>query len=248
MPAEEVEMTNGAAPLKISQRFTRQESFSTFAQSALKKFKSLDEGHQACNLILANSENLSASDTTSSFKECQPKFLDQNSESSDKEFPETSLNKKCPSPTESQLSFGEEQDVVMTMKHQMKFPSQPQRLVQGLRDIRLQTDNSALDKTSLPTASTLCSSQNLDPLPITIRKHCNRAHHSIPRRPTVNNSTNYSFITRSLPRSKVIHHPTAVSLNSSTINLSFNSHGQSDRSQSDFCYKWDYYNLRTNKP
>lgn len=142
---------------------SRQESFSSIAKFAVTKLKGVPEKNPMAKIKDEKSFS-KITEKTSSFKEHKPKFFVCDSEATDEKSPEEFLGIKCMSPSESQLSFGEKQDVVMTMRHQEKIIGNLQKSIGTWRDIKLCSMDSGLEKKNLPTVSTLCSTQNLDTL------------------------------------------------------------------------------------
>lgn len=235
----------------ISHGLPRAECFTSFADSVVRKMKTPGQSNQTPDEMGAICEETpltNLSQKTSSFREYNTKFLHQSKNSSTLGSPTVATPPqamKVVSPKETDLSVSEEQDVVMTMKHQAAKALNSLPFGEAARTIRMPSQDNFTGKKDLSTSSTLSSAQNIEFLPHTRNQTFNGPNHCLIHKLRLNKNRTMSKIPKSM--SKGFEDQTGAGpIGSIRSNAPIN-HCKTYRSASNLTQKWDYFSMRSNK-
>jgi hypothetical protein len=207
-------------------------------------YQTLDETRE----ISAQTPLSNLSQKTHSFREYNTKFLHKSKDSSTSGSPlvaTPSQAVKVVSPKETDLSLSEEQDVVMTMKHQAAKALNSLPFGEAVRTIRIPSQDYFTGKKNLSTSSTLSSAQNIEFLPQTRKKTFTGPNHYLIHKLRLNKNRTMSKIPKSM--SKGYEDQTGTGPMGSIRSNAPINHCKTYRSASNLTQKWDYFSMRSNR-
>jgi hypothetical protein len=221
----------------ISHGLLRHESFTSIADAVIRKMKTPDQSGKTLVETHAISEQTPLSNLshkTSSFKEHNTKFLHESKDSS-----------TLGTPKESDLSLSEEQDVVMTMKHQTAKTLNSLPFGESVRTIRIPSQDDFAEKKNLSTASTLSSLQNIEFCSETLNRMCHAPNHHMLHKLRLNKNSSMNNIPKCM--SKFFDDQTGTGPMGSIRSNAPINHCKTYRSASNLTQKSDFFSLRSNK-